>query len=76
MTTMTNEGDFTQLYKSIGVEKIAFSDQCAAHLKITIFLRNINAAFLPATCTSTLQLWIHKPATHSTAITECKRLSP
>jgi len=57
MTTMIYEGDFTQLVKSMGAEKIVFSDQCAAHLMIT-FLRNIKAAFLPATCTSTLRLWI------------------
>jgi len=73
---MIYEGDFTQLDKSKGAEKIAFSDQCASHLKIITFLKNIKAAFLPATCTSTLRLWIQKSAIHSSAITECKSLSP
>jgi hypothetical protein len=76
MTTMIFEGNFAQLDKSMGAKKIAFSDQCAAHLKIVTFLRNIKDAFLPATCTSTLWLWIQKSAIHSSAITECKRLSP
>jgi hypothetical protein len=58
MTTMIFEGDITQLDKSMGTKKTVISDQRAADLKITTFLRNTKAAFLPATCTSTLQLWI------------------